>query len=192
MDRTSKASGGFTLVELLVTLAVMTVLLAIAIPNFRDTILRNRVSSANNALLSALGYARSEAIDRSQLVTLCPSADTTNCTTGGTTWGAGWMVYSYPAGAASSNAAYATGNLLLHAASAQSGVSIWAAQTTYPSFGMQGELRPSGTTLRYVTCYTDDSGTAVNSTTVPGVELDVNGSGTITSRPLAAGASCSS
>lgn len=192
MARTSKATEGFTLVELMVTLTVMAILLAIAVPSFRDTIRRNRVSSANNALLSALSYARSEAIDRGQLVTLCPSADAVNCTTGGTSWGAGWMVYSYPPGAASSNAAYTTGNLLLRAANAQSGVSIWAGQTTYPSFGLEGQLKPSNTTLRYVTCFTDGSGTAVNNTSVPGVELDVNGSGTITSKPLVAGASCSS
>ena len=191
MARTSKATGGFTLVELLVTLAVTAVLLAIAVPSFRDTIRRNRVSSANNALLSALNYARSEAIDRGQVVTLCPSTDSASCTSGAS-WGAGWLVYSYPPGAASSNAAYTTGNLLLRAATAQNGVAIWAAQSTYPSFGLEGQLKPSNTTLRYITCFTDSGGTATNSTAVPGVELDVNGSGTITSKSLVAGASCSS
>ena len=192
MACTSKATRGFTLVELMVTLSVMAVLLAIAVPSFRDTIRRNRVTSASNALLATLNYARSEAIDRGQLVTLCPSADAANCTSGGTSWGAGWLVYSYPAGATSSNAAYATGNLLLRAATAQNGVSIWAAQSTYPSFGLQGQLKPSDSTLRYITCFIDSSGTTINSTAIPGVELDVNSSGTVTSKPLTAGTSCSS
>ncbi|WP_426664593.1 GspH/FimT family pseudopilin [Rhodanobacter aciditrophus] len=192
MTRTSPRNArGFTLIELMVTLAVLAILTMIAVPSFRDTIRRNRVNSASNALLADLGYARAEAIDRGQTVTMCPSANGTSCTSSGTAWGSGWMVYSYPAGAASSNAAYATGNLLLRAAAKQNGVAIWAAQATYPSFGQQGQLKPAGTKLRYITCFSDSSGTTSNTSAVPGVELDVNGSGNVTSMPLAPGASCS-
>lgn len=192
MARTSGNARGFTLIELMVTLAVVAILAMIAVPSFRDTIRRNRVSAASNALLADIGYARAEAIDRGQTVTLCPSASVGSCTSGGTAWQSGWMVYSYPPGATSSNAAYASGNLELRAASTQNGVSIWAAQASFPSFGQQGQLKPVGSTLRYITCFRDSSGTTSNTSAVPGVELDVNGSGEATSKPLAAGASCSS
>lgn len=192
MARVSKKTRGFTLIELMVTLAIMAILAMVALPSFRDAIRRNEVNTASNALLADISYARSEAIDRGQVVTMCPSKDGATCTTGGTAWGTGWMVYTYPAGAASANAAYTTGNLQLRVTTAQNSVSVWAAQSTYPSFGQQGQLKPDSPTLRFITCFSDSSGTAVNTSTVPGIELDVNGSGTVTSMPLAAGASCSS
>jgi len=193
MTRISPSKGrGFTLIELMVTLVILAILTMIALPSFRDTIRRNRVNSASNALLADLNYARAEAIDRGQIVTLCPSPDAANCTSGGTSWSAGWMIYSYPPGAASSNAAYVAGNIQLRTATAQNGVSIWAAQSTYPSFGQQGQLKPTNSTLRYVVCYSDSSGTTSNTSAVPGVRLDVTGAGNAITTPLAPGVSCSS
>lgn len=192
MARASKKTQGFTLIELMVTLAILAILAMVALPSFRDTIRRNEVNTASNALLAGISYARSEAIDRGQVVTMCPSTDGTTCATSSTAWGTGWMIYTYPAGAASANTAYTTGNIQLRVTTAQSSVSIWSAQSTYPSFGQQGQLMPDSPTLRFITCFTDSSGTSINTSTVPGVELDVNGSGTVTSMPLAAGASCSS
>lgn len=186
----SGTSHGFTLIELMVTLAVAAILAMIAVPSFRDTIRRNRVTSTSNALLADLTYARGEAISRGQIVTLCPSTDSASCATG-TAWSDGWMVYSYPPGAATINAAYTTGNLSLRTATAQNGVSVWAGQTSYPTFGAQGQLKPVNTTLRFITCM-NVGGTASSTTAVPGIELDVNGSGAITSKPLAAGTSCAS
>lgn len=192
MTRTMrKASSGFTLVELMVTLAVLAILTAFALPSFRDTIRRNHVSSASNALLADLTYARAEAIDRGQVVTLCPSTTGSSCATG-SAWGSGWLVYTYPAGAASSNTAYKTGNILLRSATTRSGAGIWAGQATYPSFGPQGQLKPAGTTLRYITCFDAGGGSYTNTSAVPGTELDVGSSGNITNTPLATGASCSS
>lgn len=183
-----KSGGGFTLVELMVTLTVAAILAMIAVPSFRDTIRRNRVTSASNALLADLTYARGEAINRGQIVTLCPSTTGTGCA-GGTNWSGGWMAYTYPPGTASINAAYTTGNLSLRAATAQNGVSVWAGQAALPTFGMQGQLKPANTTLRFITCMVD-GGTATSTQAVPGIELDVNGSGAITTKPLAAGTSC--
>lgn len=191
MTRTPSTARGFTLIELMVTLAIVAILAMIALPSFRDTLRRSHVSAASNALLASFNYARAEAITRGQLVTLCASASATSCSSG-TAWQGGWMVYSYPAGAASSNAAYASGNLQLRNTDAQGSVAIWAAQSSYPSFGMQGQLKPAGSTLRYITCFRDSSGTASNTAAVPGMQLEVNSAGGIISRPLAAGASCSS
>jgi type IV fimbrial biogenesis protein FimT len=62
--------GGFTLVELLVTMAVMAILMSLAAPSFSNLIASNRISSETNALIGALSLARSEAIRRSQGVSL--------------------------------------------------------------------------------------------------------------------------
>jgi type IV fimbrial biogenesis protein FimT len=55
---------GFTLVELMVTVAIVAILAAAAAPNIRDMIQRNRVSAYSTELIAALALARSEAIRR--------------------------------------------------------------------------------------------------------------------------------
>jgi type IV fimbrial biogenesis protein FimT len=83
---------GFTLVELLVTMAVAAVLLAVAVPSFRSTILSNRLTSTTNDLVGSLAQARSEAIKRGSRVTVCMSANGTTCATAGT-WAQGWISF---------------------------------------------------------------------------------------------------
>jgi type IV fimbrial biogenesis protein FimT len=55
---------GFTVVELMVTVAVVAVLAAIALPNFRDFIRRNNVTTQTSNLFADLQLARSQAISR--------------------------------------------------------------------------------------------------------------------------------
>lgn len=190
MTHASGTTRGFTLVELMVTLAVLAVLTMVALPSFRDTIRRSRVSAASNALLADLRYARTEAINRGQLVSLCPSSDGSKCTADGTAWDAGWLVYTYPAGAASANAAYAAGNILLRAGAMRPDVTIEASTVDVVSFGQQGQLRP-GTALKFRTCIrASGSGAGENSAAVPGAQLDLSGSGSLASKPLATGDAC--
>ncbi|MDE2146401.1 MAG: GspH/FimT family pseudopilin [Burkholderiales bacterium] len=56
--------GGFTLVELLVAMAVLVVLLTIAAPSFTQFIAQQRLKRVNAELVTALQYARSEAVSR--------------------------------------------------------------------------------------------------------------------------------
>jgi type IV fimbrial biogenesis protein FimT len=83
---------GFTLIELMVTLAVMAILLMIAVPSFQDATLSSKLSSYANSLVSSAHLARGEAIKRNSPVTLCvATSDTsTDCGTGG--WEQGWIV----------------------------------------------------------------------------------------------------
>ncbi len=88
-QRTGK---GFTLIELMVTLAVAAILLTVGVPSFRATVENNRLTTAANELVSALNLARSEAIKRGVRVTVCKSADGATCTTSGD-WEQGWIVF---------------------------------------------------------------------------------------------------
>jgi type IV fimbrial biogenesis protein FimT len=88
--RRSRARG-FTLIELMVALAVAALLFAIGVPMLRDVTLGSRLSASANDLLASVQLARSEAIKRNQAVTLCASADGVACAgVGG--WEQGWIV----------------------------------------------------------------------------------------------------
>ena len=67
--------GGFTLMELMVTLAVAAIILSVGIPSFQEMISRIRLSGKTDELVSAIMFTRSEAIKRGGRVTLC-KADT--------------------------------------------------------------------------------------------------------------------
>ena len=75
----SRGAAGFTLVELMVTLAVAAILMAIAIPNFTALINGNRLTSTANELVSSLQLARSEALRRNTQVRVCRSDDGKSC-----------------------------------------------------------------------------------------------------------------
>src|SRR2546421_1335135 len=69
-----KPQRGFTLTELMVTLAVAGVLAGVAVPNLRSFIQNSRLSSASNDLLRSFRLARTEAIKRQTNVVVCASA----------------------------------------------------------------------------------------------------------------------
>jgi len=190
---TPRRARGFTLLELMTTITIVAVLLAIGVPSMRSMIQRNRVSSANNDLAASIAYARTTAINRGQLVSMCPSADGNSCTSAGQDFEPGWIVYTYPAGAASANKAYDSSTAtLLRAVDQRTGVSIHALQSQVITFGLQGQLRP-GTALVFLTCArSGDSGIGTSTTMAPGNRLDVNGSGSTNTRLLAPSAPCDS
>lgn len=190
-----RRSRGFSLLELMVTITVAGILLAVALPSFRDVIHRNQVTSASNTLLASLAYARTEAINRGQMVSMCPSADGSTCTAAAVALAPGWIVYTYPAGAASANkAAVPASTLLLRATGAQAGVSVQAKSAEVITFGQQGQLKSATTpaSLTFITCFTTgSSGVGQSTTAVPGAQLAVGGSGGVVTTTLAAGAACS-
>lgn len=69
-----RPSQGFTLVELMVAVALLAILLGLAVPSFQTTIARNRLSTQANELLSALQASRSEALRRNRTVRFCTTA----------------------------------------------------------------------------------------------------------------------
>jgi type IV fimbrial biogenesis protein FimT len=63
---------GFTLVELMIAIAIGAILLTIGIPSYQDFIQRNTVTTTSNDLVGALLYARSEAVRQESDVTFTP------------------------------------------------------------------------------------------------------------------------
>jgi type IV fimbrial biogenesis protein FimT len=82
---------GFTLIELMVTVAISAILLGIGVPSFRAMIQNNRIDAASNDLVSGLQLARSEAIKRGIPVVLCASSDQATCAAT-PVWTTGWVV----------------------------------------------------------------------------------------------------
>jgi len=83
---------GYTLIEMLVVLAIVGVAAGWALPGFRDLALNAARTQQVNAFLQAVYLARSEAIKRNGVVSLCPSPDGTDCAPG-TDWHEGWIVF---------------------------------------------------------------------------------------------------
>lgn len=75
--------NGFTLIELMATVTIAAILMAVATPYFRDFVLGQRIRTASYDIASTLTYARSEAIKRNNSVTIAQAS-------GG--WQYGWTV----------------------------------------------------------------------------------------------------
>jgi type IV fimbrial biogenesis protein FimT len=84
---------GMTAVELLFTIAIAGLVLALAVPNFRDFVQNNRAAEEANALVGALALARSEAVTRGVAVTVCASTDNETCSDD-VDWSTGWIVFT--------------------------------------------------------------------------------------------------
>jgi type IV fimbrial biogenesis protein FimT len=92
---------GFTLLELMVSLAIVGTLLAVGIPAMGDFIRNSRITGAANDVMGALHYARSEAVKRRLPVTFCTSANAVtganqanpNATCAASAFLTGWIVF---------------------------------------------------------------------------------------------------
>jgi type IV fimbrial biogenesis protein FimT len=86
---------GVTLIELMITLAVAIVLLAIGIPAFQSIQANSRAAAQANALVTALNLARSEAVGRGSPVAVCARLNDATCATT-VNWLNGSLVFADP------------------------------------------------------------------------------------------------
>lgn len=70
---------GFTLLELMITVAVLAILVTIALPSFTAMIASNQITAAGNELIAGLQFARHEAVRRNAAVQVCASVDGLAC-----------------------------------------------------------------------------------------------------------------
>ena len=85
--------SGYTLVEILVSITIVSILAAIAIPSFKYVTTSNRITSEVNTLLGDMQFARAEAIKEGQSVTVCEANNTYSACGGSTSWHNGWIVF---------------------------------------------------------------------------------------------------
>ena len=88
-----RSREGFTITELMIAIAVLSVLIAIAVPSFRDAIEKQSVLSKSKQLRSALAEARDHAISKGTTVVVCGSVDQASCNTGSESWSLGWLSF---------------------------------------------------------------------------------------------------
>ena len=85
-----KQHSGFTLIELMIVLALVAILATVGVPSFTNFIANNRLTVQTNELVSALNLARSESIKRNTRVTVCRSVSGIACDG---TWNNGWIAF---------------------------------------------------------------------------------------------------
>jgi type IV fimbrial biogenesis protein FimT len=92
-----KQMQGFTLIELMIGIALAAIVLTMAVPSFSTAIKNNKVVTTTNELITDINFARGEAVKRGKPVVLCRSASPANatptCSGSANNWGTGWLVF---------------------------------------------------------------------------------------------------
>ncbi len=104
-----RLAAGFSLIELMIIVAISAILVAIAIPSYQQTMASSRILGAVNLLEASLDTLRSEAVSNNRVAVICRSTDpfvtTPVCSSTATAnaaaddWGIGWIIYTKQIGA---------------------------------------------------------------------------------------------
>ena len=90
----SQQPSGFTLYELMIALAIGSLVLVMGVPSFSGVMDNQRMTAATNEMVMSLNLAKSEAIKRVAYVSVCKSSNGVSCGAAGTSWDDGWIVFS--------------------------------------------------------------------------------------------------
>lgn len=180
---------GLSLVEIVVTVALVAIVSTLGIPSFQTTIKNSRLVAETNRFVAHIQLARSEAVKRNRVVSICRSDDGQECgTSTARVYHQGWLVYMDTDGRDDDYEASNSDVLVQIGDPAAPGISIRSdiVGNSWLSFSANGMLDENGNTARYVLC-ADDESTAL----VPGRLVTISVAGQPRVTKLAAGASCS-
>lgn len=82
-QQSKTAQKGVTLLEMMITLAILAIVLTVVAPNMQRFLIKNRITAEINEVSGIIQYARHLAIDEQTNVVVCPSVDFLEC---GTNW----------------------------------------------------------------------------------------------------------
>ena len=139
--------NGFSLIEVMVTLAIAAIVLSIAVPSYQTAVQNNRRTTATNELATAFQLARSTAISQRVFTVVCKSPDGATCPTGAGSgdWTQGWMVFTDP----NDNGSLDAGETLIRVHGALPGDATFVGDRVtvadFVSFSPQGLTRNNGT-----------------------------------------------
>lgn len=91
----NKLLAAFTMIEILITLCVLSIILTIAAPALHTMVLDSRINSSQDSLVNTMSYARGIALHNAGNIKVCPFS-ASNSTTCGGDWSAGWVVVTDP------------------------------------------------------------------------------------------------
>ena len=143
---TGRPARGFTLIELMVGLAILAIVMRLAVPGITQMYKTNRVQTEASQFVSDLQLARAEAIRRGLPVSVCPSTNGTSCVANSSNWHAGWMVFFDRSG----NCSVDTGDTALRVRAGFRGGDTFTASPAAPcvSFNREGfTAAPTAATL---------------------------------------------
>jgi type IV fimbrial biogenesis protein FimT len=120
--------------ELLITIVIIGILAATALPSLQGFIRNNRVVAESGDFKIALTLARSEAIKRNRIVAICASSDGATCAGG---WSDGWIVFQDT----NADGARANAEELIRAGTSDDDVAI-SSSTSVTSYSFNGRGLP--------------------------------------------------
>ena len=147
---------GISIVELVVSLAVVAILATTGVPAFSSFVQSNRLNESSFDMLATINLARTEAVKRRTRVLLCRSADPTlstpSCGGSANTWTTGWLVFA----SGDSNSTYDAGtdSLLGIGLVDSSNVTVITNGTSNNNleYNSDGTTNESGGTARFALC----------------------------------------
>ncbi len=141
-----KKHNGFTLVELMVTISIMAIVMALSAPSFMNMVQNNRMTMQINEFIGALNLARSEAVKRGVDIKLCRAKPgLTDCISDGTgNWEDGWIIFHDSDGDSTVDA----GETVIRTYQAFEGTTTFRANNWYKNeitFNSTGRVSQNGT-----------------------------------------------
>jgi type IV fimbrial biogenesis protein FimT len=184
---------GFTLIELMVTMAILVILATLAAPSFQQTIASSRLTSTTNELFTSLTQARTDAVRQGKRMTICVSNDGSSCATASTvTWSAGWI--SWPDVTRTTNPTVDAGETVSYVVQAMhESISIQGNSpvSKYVSFSPDGQSKAINGAFQAGTIRVCNTSPSLSSTTrARDIEISISGRMVITKPSTGVAATC--